>query len=329
MTLIPLTFKLDRAVILFMEIQVREARREDYAGIVEVHCSDVDKWRRKNGETASYEELTPFERWLHGGPWMDSETIKLHFEILKECGGRAFVAVLGDKVVGEAEIVFSEEPKPYGRYCFLEVLVVHKNYRRRGIGTKLVKYCLEYAERQGYAIFDVIPEDERAKRLYLKLGFSKIFDLCKMRKGCEVGETELLFEEIPPGAHPRDMLLVSGHWYPSIYIWQNILRAQDYNRFKGFNIDRPMFFEIREDGKIGISVFQSHVTKPELCLAYLWVKPQEPTGSSMERIALDVACKAWELGFSEVFVEVDEVHALFFKNVGYRETSRMEYLRRA
>ncbi len=312
-----------------MEIQVREAQRGDYAGIVEVHCSDVDKWRRKSGEIVSYEELTSFERWLHGGPWMDPETMKLHFEILKECGGRAFVAVLGDKVVGEAEVVFSEEPEPYGRYCFLEVLVVHKNYRRKGIGTKLVKYCLEYAEERGYAVFDVIPENEGAKRLYLKLGFSKMFDLCKMRRKCETGETELLFEENPPGDHPGDMLLISGHWYPSIYIWQNILRAQNYNRFEGFNISRPVFFEIREGKRVGISVFQSHITKPELCLAYLWVKPRELTGDLLKQIALDIACKAWELGFGEVFVEVDERHAPFFKNVGYRETGRVEYLRRA
>lgn len=311
-----------------MEIQVREAQRGDYAGIVEVHCSDVDKWRRKNGETVSYEELTPFERWLHGGPWMDPETIELHFEILKESGGRAFVAVLGDKVVGEAEVVFSEEPEPYGKYCFLEVLVVHKNYRRRGIGTRLVEYCIEYAKEQGYAVFDVIPEDERAKRLYLKLGFKKMFDLCKMRRECEVGETELVFKEISPREHPKDMFLVSGHWYPSIYIWQNILKARDYNRFEGFDINKPLFFEIREDGKVGISVFQSHVTKPELCLAYLWVRPLELRENLLERTALDVAFKARELGFSEVFVEVDERRALFFKNTGYRETSRVEYLRR-
>jgi len=79
-----------------LKISVRKARKEDYTGIVEVHCSDVEKWYRCVGSEkveASYEELTPFERWLHGGPWMDEDTVRLHFDILKENGGEVFVAV--------------------------------------------------------------------------------------------------------------------------------------------------------------------------------------------------------------------------------------------
>ncbi|MCD6457587.1 MAG: GNAT family N-acetyltransferase [Thermoproteales archaeon] len=32
-------------------------------------------------------------------------------------------------------------------YCFLEVLVVHKDFRRRGIGIKLVTHCLNYVKK--------------------------------------------------------------------------------------------------------------------------------------------------------------------------------------
>jgi|GEM_PF-2342760 len=313
-----------------MEIQVREARKEDFMDIVEIHCSDVEKWYRYIGNKkveAHYEELTPFEKWLHGGPWMDPETIKLHFEILKESGGKAFVAVIEDKVVGEAEIVFSKEPEPYGKYCYLEVLVVHKNYRRCGIGTKLVRYCLEYAKKLGYKLFDVIPEDERAKRLYLKLGFRKMFDLCKMKKRCEIGEENLTFREVSPRKHPGEMLLISGHWYPSTYIWQNILRIQDYNKFEGFNLRKPWFFEIYNSEKFGLLAFQTHFTKPSLCIVYIWVKPWI-IDHLLEQIAENITYRAWELGFYEVFVEIDENNISSFKAAGYEETERVEYLRK-
>ncbi|RLE77563.1 MAG: hypothetical protein DRJ44_01715 [Thermoprotei archaeon] len=44
-------------------------------------------------------------------------------------------------------MIFAEEPYPYGLYCFLEVLVVHKDFRRRGIGIKLVIHCLNYVKK--------------------------------------------------------------------------------------------------------------------------------------------------------------------------------------
>ncbi len=95
----------------------------------------------------------------------------------------------------ESEIVFAGEPNPYGRYCFLEVLVVHKNYRRRGVGTELVRCCLEYAKNLGHKFLDTMPEDERSKRLYLKFGFRKMFDLYKMRIKCEKRRSTLPLKE--------------------------------------------------------------------------------------------------------------------------------------
>jgi len=52
-------------MVIDIQIFIREASEEDYSGIVEVHCSDMDKLfkrlRNKKVEV-SYEELTPFER---------------------------------------------------------------------------------------------------------------------------------------------------------------------------------------------------------------------------------------------------------------------------
>ena len=315
-----------------VEVSVRRAREEDYAEIVEVHCSDVDKWYRySEGEKieASYEELTPFERWLHGGPWMDERALRIHFEILRECGGEAFVAVSGGRVVGEAEVVFGEELEPYGRYCFLEVLVVHRDCRRRGVGTKLVEHCIEYARARGYSRFDAVPEDRRSRRVYSKLGLERMSYLCKMEKECKRASPPLSLEETSLEEHPWGMLLVSGHWYPSVYVWQNLARSTEYNRLEGFRLERPRAFEIRDrERATGILVLQRHPTNPSLCIVYAWIEPERSRAEFLREVAESAESRARDLGYERVFVEVDEERAPAFLEAGYAETRRVEYMRR-
>lgn len=57
-----------------MTVKVRRAEKNDIPAIVEVNCSDVEQWYhftpRGRAGPASYEELSSWERVMHGGPWM-------------------------------------------------------------------------------------------------------------------------------------------------------------------------------------------------------------------------------------------------------------------
>jgi len=64
-----------------MDLRVRLASLNDVREIVEVHCSDVEKWFRwTNGRRveAEYEDLRIEERFMNGGPWMSVETCAIH-----------------------------------------------------------------------------------------------------------------------------------------------------------------------------------------------------------------------------------------------------------
>ena len=154
-------------------ITIREATVNDAQAITEVHKSDVKKWRKieDNGfREANYEELSIDERWLHGGQWMSYETCVIHIQNFIKWGGKIFVATLNNNIVGEIELIADEEPEPYGEHLFVYVLMIHKSYRGRGIGSKLIRAAEEYARERGINRI-LVSSEERSIGFYRKMGY--------------------------------------------------------------------------------------------------------------------------------------------------------------
>lgn len=84
-----------------------------------------------------------------------------------------FAAKIDGKIVGIVGLAFLPsltcQGKPIG---YIQRLVVDKNFRRQGIGTKLVAHCINYARQRCYKIILHSKVDE-AIRVYEKLGFKK------------------------------------------------------------------------------------------------------------------------------------------------------------
>lgn len=59
------------------------------------------------------------------------------------------------------------------RFCVISDLFVLPEFRRKGIGRKLVLECLERIKEKGFTSvrLNVLPENEAATKLYGKLGF--------------------------------------------------------------------------------------------------------------------------------------------------------------
>jgi len=118
-----------------MSIRVRLGTKDDIPALVEVECSDVEEWHHFSpegrGEKASYDELSSLERVMHGGPWMDPEALAEYWKVIERLGIIPLVAEIDGKVVGHLDVVFSDE-LPLGRFLYLDVLTVHKAYRRGG-----------------------------------------------------------------------------------------------------------------------------------------------------------------------------------------------------
>jgi len=155
---------------------VRLASLNDAKEITEVHCSDVTEWFRYEAGRrvkAGYGELSVEERFLHGGPWMSVETCAVHLNYVLSSGQYPLVAVLDGRVVGELELYVGGERGLLDEAGFIDVLVVHSQYRRRGVGRALVREAGEIACEKGCGTLSVWPEKD-AVAFYRKCGLDKV-----------------------------------------------------------------------------------------------------------------------------------------------------------
>ncbi|HRE48066.1 MAG TPA: GNAT family N-acetyltransferase [Aggregatilineales bacterium] len=152
---------------------VRLATLQDTAAITAIHRSLTPQWERITAEGTrlpmSYESLTLFERWQHGGAWMSIETCAVHLNRLLAGSGIPLVAEENGVVVGMAELYESVEPPPFGSHLELSVLAVHADHQRRGVGSALMRYILQMGRLMRCA--KVIVAHGEAAPFYTRMDF--------------------------------------------------------------------------------------------------------------------------------------------------------------
>jgi GNAT superfamily N-acetyltransferase len=92
--------------------------------------------------------------------------------LLQVSEGGNFVAVVGESVVGTITTV-SYPP----HFSWLGMLLVHPDFRKRGIGTHLMHKAIEFAQMKGAIRLDATPA---GRKNYLKLGFIEEYRLVRM-----------------------------------------------------------------------------------------------------------------------------------------------------
>ena len=88
--------------------------------------------------------------------------------------GRLYVAREGKRVVAMASLLFTISTAEGGKAALFEDLVVHDDYRRQGIGAKLLEYVIGQARAEGVLRITLLTDmqNERAQVLYRRLGFT-------------------------------------------------------------------------------------------------------------------------------------------------------------
>ena len=217
-------------------LRVRKATLDDVKGIVDVHTA---------GEDLS--GLSVGERYLRGGPWMSVETCSVHINALLLDDQLVAVAELDGRIVGEAEVFFSEEllGGKTRRIAHLDVIEVHPDFRGRGIGRALVEFVEEIARERKVQFLTVQPE-EGAVGFYRKLGFDEL-----LYEGILVEVPAGEFERAkakPLGFFPWEAVesleLVAGRFQSSYDMWFSSFR----DVFAGIH-------ELGEAGKVGSSCY--------------------------------------------------------------------------
>ncbi|MEM4610613.1 MAG: GNAT family N-acetyltransferase [Thermoproteota archaeon] len=214
-----------------MSVRVRVGTMNDIDALVEVECSDVETWHhysyKGRGEPANYEELTPPERMMHGGPWMDRSELAKYWQHMERLGIIPLVAELNGKIVGHLDVLFSNE-LPLGSFLHLDVLKVHKAYRRRGVARALIQEAERIARDRKANFMLVSPQEYEGPSglTYRNCGFEKAFDTYDVEMVVsntviprEIRLTPITLAKEPP---VKTHSMVCGWYSISIKMWDNI-----------------------------------------------------------------------------------------------------------
>src|SRR5207249_1805544 len=87
--------------------------------------------------------------------------------------GRIFVAREAGKVVGMASLLYTISTAEGGKAALFEDFIVQPEYRRQGIGTRLLEYVIQQARAEGVLRITLLTDlqNDNAQDLYRKLGF--------------------------------------------------------------------------------------------------------------------------------------------------------------
>lgn len=106
----------------------------------------------------------------------NSENLKSELENINS---KCLVAKLDDKIVGFAGIWFSVDD------AHITNIVVHKDFRHKGIGSVLLEKLIELAKVKTFLTLEVNTKNENAFNLYLKYGFKNLGVRPKYYKGTD------------------------------------------------------------------------------------------------------------------------------------------------
>jgi len=157
-------------------IIVRLATLEDTAAITAIHTSHITTWERLDSQgmliPANYADLSLYQRWQHGGPWLSVETCAVHLNRLLAGSGIPLVAEIAGEVLGAAEVYEGFEPAPFGHNLNLSVLIVHADHLKRGVGRALLAYISQMAHLMKCERIAV--SQAEAREFYVKQGFRPV-----------------------------------------------------------------------------------------------------------------------------------------------------------
>jgi len=203
-------------------IRVRVGTRDDIQAIVDVNCSEVEQWHhfssKGQGDPASYDELISLERCMHGGPWMDPTALAKYWETIERLGIIPLVAETDGRIVGHLDVIISDELS-LGHFIYLDILMVHRAYRRRGVASALIKEAERLAISRKVRFMCVEPEQYEGPPglTYRSCDFEKAFDTYHL-------ETSVDHPEIPSGVQ-----VVSIPQIQSVPIRTHIMMCGWYN----------------------------------------------------------------------------------------------------
>jgi hypothetical protein len=164
-------------------MQIRQATLDDVQGISWLFRAQIERWQRINTsgqvEDLPYDELTIYERWLHGGAWMTTETGAIWLSHLLRGAGTPLVLVDGKHIVGYSETYSGSEPDPFLHHTHISALISAPASPADGREV-LLQHLLEKTTRGTRITAGSSPYDQDRLSLYRRYGFAEMLQVQQM-----------------------------------------------------------------------------------------------------------------------------------------------------
>jgi GNAT superfamily N-acetyltransferase len=283
-----------------MRIHIRPATVDDAAAISAVHRSNVTQWRRWEDDgtlrPARYADLTPFQRWINGGPWLDPQMCAYHLRRRMRGGSTVLVAEVpkGGRILAEAELSLADEPRPFGRNLNLAVLYVHRNYHRQGLGSALMKHTLALARVEGCDTYTVAHAD--APGFYRRHGLRGAERWTRFRIPVRVTRVRYTLEPLPNASYDlvRGWAMPLGRYQNAHHDWERVRpgAVPAFKEWQAFRVERFWLTAGRSRAAI---IFDEQPQYPGVANTFLYT-PARLT-PALVSAARDLAAR---LGFSHL-----------------------------
>jgi ribosomal protein S18 acetylase RimI-like enzyme len=262
----------------------------DIDALVSLNCREIPVWHHytKDGSQeapSTWEKLSSWERWRHGGPWLDPNLLSLHLKILEEAGGTVLVARQNEEIIGELEIVY-DFTSPQMKRAHIVWIVVNPTWQRKGIGTRLVKRGREIATQMGCRVMTVVSEDQTSYNFYTSLKFQKTDSLLFFSKELGNGKPPLHIDDVQTlplewKQRPRPPIgfkLTIGSNYTPSYTWSYLRHMGKLFELMDVDIPAPQLWLLRQKEAEAITVAHNFVR--------LWLSPKGEASSGFPATAL-------------------------------------------
>lgn len=87
--------------------------------------------------------------------------------------GEIFIIKVDNKIVGMLNILYTISTAKGNKVAIFEDFIIAKEYRKKGLGGKLIKFAIQYVQEQSCSRITLLTEKENviAIKFYEKLGF--------------------------------------------------------------------------------------------------------------------------------------------------------------
>jgi RimJ/RimL family protein N-acetyltransferase len=115
-------------------------------------------------------------------PNRERETRGLRLLLEQPSRGRIFVLRGPGKIIGMINLLITISTAEGGFVLILEDLIIHRDYRHQGFGTRLLDYAVDFAKKKNFLRITLLTDkpNEKLKRFFLKNGFVES-DMIPMR----------------------------------------------------------------------------------------------------------------------------------------------------